>query len=121
MMITGSIQSDFTPSEVSDRLKVAMAAGNFEILSQSNERIDFRHGTYLTQSATLLPKHGSILITQNGSGSRVDYEIEISGFAKYWLAFFGIILCWLIIPAILVHRALFHHPDRLMKNLLQAI
>lgn len=121
MMITGSTQSDFTPDEVFDRLKVAMAAGNFDIRSQSSQRIDFRHGTYMTQSAPLLPKIGSITITPNGTGSRVDYEIEVSGFARYWMAFFGIVFCWLIIPAILVYRALFHHPDRLMKNLLQAI
>jgi hypothetical protein len=120
-MITGSAQSDFTPSEVSNRLRAAMAAGNFEIRSQSPEMIDFRHGTYLTQSAPLLPKNGSIRITPSGSGSRVDYEIGVSGFAKYWMAFFGIAFCWLIFPAVLVHRALFYHPDRLMKNLLQAI
>ncbi|MGJ8653110.1 MAG: hypothetical protein ACSHX8_07540 [Opitutaceae bacterium] len=120
-MITGSTQSDFTPSEVSDRLRTAMAAGNFEICNQTSERIEFRHGTYMTQSAPMLPKSGSIQITPSGSGTRVDYEIEIAGFAKYWMGFFGIIFCWLIIPAILVYRALFYHPDRLMKNLLQAI
>jgi len=120
-MITGSTQSDFTPSEVLTRLRAAMAAGNFEILSQAPAMIVFRHGTYLTQSAPLLPKKGSIRITPNGSGSRVDYEIGVSGFAKYWMAFIGIAFCWLIFPAILVHRALCYHPDRLMKNLLQAI
>lgn len=120
-MITGTAQSDFAPSEVFSRLRAAMAAGNFEIRSQSSETIDFRHGTYLTQSAPLLPKDGLIRITPSGSGSRVDYEIGVSGFAKYWMAFFGIAFCWLIFPAILVHRALFYHPDRLMKNLLQAI
>ena len=120
-MITGSAQSDFAPSEVLNRLRAAMAAGNFEIRSQSPEMIDFRHGTYLTQSAPLIPKNGSIRITPSGAGSRVDYEIGVSGFAKYWMAFFGIAFCWLIFPAVLVHRALFYHPDRLMKNLLQAI
>ena len=120
-MITGSAQSDFSPSEVVNRLKAAMAAGNFEIRNQSPEMIDFRHGTYLTQSAPLLPKNGSIRITPSGSGSHVAYEIGVSGFAKYWLAFFGIAFCWLIFPAVLVHRALFHHPERLMTNLLQAI
>ena len=120
-MITGSAQSDLAPGEVSSRLKAAMAAGNFEILSQSRERIEFQQGTYLTRSAPLLPKKGAIQISPDGSGSRVDYEIEVCGFAKYWMGFIGIAFCWMIFPAVIVYRALFHHPDRLMKNLLQAV
>lgn len=98
-----------------------MAAGNFEILAQSPTRIEFRHGTHLTQSAPLLPKKGVIHMVPSGSGSRVDYEIDVVGFVKYWLATIGIAFCWLIFPAIIVHRALFLHPDQLMKNLLQVI
>jgi len=120
-MVTGTAQSDLTPSEASTRLRTAMAAGNFEICSQSPAMIEFRHGTYLTQSAPLLPKIGSIRIEPSGTGSRIDYEIGVSGFAKYWMGFIGIAFCWLIFPAILIHRALFYHPERLMKNLLQAI
>jgi hypothetical protein len=120
-MTTGTAQSDLPPSEVSSRLRAAMAGGNFEISSQSPDRIVFRHGTYLTQSAPLLPKRGTIFISPNESGSRIDYEIGVVGFAKYWMALFGIAFCWLIFPAVIVYRALFYHPDRLMKNLLQAI
>ncbi|GAA5119224.1 hypothetical protein GCM10023212_11010 [Luteolibacter yonseiensis] len=98
-----------------------MAAGNFEILSQSAGVIEFRHGTYLTESAPLLPKHGIIRITPSGTGSRVDYEVGLSGIAKYWTAFIGIAFCWLVFPALVAHRAHFHHPKRLMENLLQAV
>ena len=120
-MISESFQSELEPGEVLSRLKSAMAGGNFEILSQSADRIEFRHGTYLTQSAPLLPKRGVIRIAPAGNGSRVDYEIGVSGFAKYWVGFIGVVFCWLIFPAVIAHRALFHHPRRLMRNLLQAI
>lgn len=98
-----------------------MAGGNFEIISQSPERIVFSHGTFLTQSASLLPKRGKITISRKGTGSSIDYEIGVVGFAKCWIGFFGIIFCWLIFPAVIAHRAIFYHPERLMKNLLQAI
>ena len=120
-MTTGTAQSDLLPSEVSSRLRAAMAGGNFEIISQSPEQIVFRHGTFLTQSAPLLQKSGRISIRPSESGSHIDYEIGVVGFAKFWIGFFGIAFCWLIFPAVIVYRALFYHPERLMRNLLQAI
>ena len=120
-MTTGTTYSDFPPSEVSIRLRTAMAGGNFEILSHSQDQLVFRHGTFLTQSAPLLPKRGTIWISPDEFGSVIDYEIGVVGIAKCWLGFFGIAFCWLIFPAVIVYRALFYHPERLMKNLLQAI
>jgi hypothetical protein len=120
-MIRGSVESKLAPSEVSTRLRAAMAAGNFEIRSDSPTMLAFRHGTYLTESVPHLPKKGTIWISPSQSGSRIDYEIGISGFPKYWMVFIGIVFCWLIFPPIFAHRALCHHPDRLMKNLLQTV
>lgn len=119
--LTGSTYSDLPPSDVLTRLKSAMAAGNFEVLHSTENLIQFRHGTYLTQSAPLLPKHGSLRVKARGAGSEVDYEISVSGFAKVWLVLVGLAFCWLIFPPLLVYRALVHHPHLLMRNLLQAI
>jgi len=98
-----------------------MAAGNFEILDDSPLSIDFRQGTYLTQSAPLLPKTGTIRISPDGTGSNVKFEIGVTNFAKYWMIFVGVAFCWLIFPPILIHRALVHHPAQLMRNLMHAI
>ena len=98
-----------------------MAGGNFEILNKGNQEIDFRHGTYLTQTATMLPKRGRIFVQPSDSGSLVRFEIEVYGFAKYWMLFFAVVFCWLIFPPIIIYRALKYHPKRLMLNLLQTL
>ncbi|PXA04159.1 hypothetical protein DDZ13_08960 [Coraliomargarita sinensis] len=120
-MITGTKKSSLSPSQVIDRLAIAMAGGNFEIQKRENERIDFRHGTYLTQTATMMPKRGKITVQPDGDGSRVCFEIEVYGFAKYWLIFFAVIFCWMIFPPVVVYRALCYHPGKLMQNLLQTV
>lgn len=120
-MITGSKESNLPPGEVFAQLKTLLASGNFEILEASPEKIEFRHGTYLTSSAPLLPKRGQFRIEPNEQGSKIDFEIEVSGFAKYWILFVGVLFCWLIFPPIFVQRALVHHPQQLIKNLLQAV
>ena len=121
IMNTGSKKSSFPPDQAIDRLCAAMAGGNFEIEHKDSNRISFRHGMYLTQTATMLPKRGAISVRPNDAGSLVQYEIEVYGFAKYWLMFFAVLFCWLIFPPIIVFRAMKHHPERLMKNLLQAV
>lgn len=97
-----------------------MAGGNFEILEKEARVIRFRHGTYLTQTATMLPKRGHISVLPADDGSLLQFEIEVYGFAKYWMIFFAVAFCWLIFPPIIVHRALCHHPEKLMRNLLQS-
>jgi hypothetical protein len=120
-MMTGARTIDRSSSEVLDRLKLAMSAGNFEITAITDCSISFRHGTYLTQSAPLLPKRGTIRIASRDHATDVSYEIEPTGFPKYWLIFVAIVFCWVIFPPILVYRALVHHPRQLMENLLQGI
>ena len=120
-MITGSKIVARSPSEVLDRLKLAMSGGNFEITSQTDRSISFKHGTYLTQSAPMLPKKGTIRLAARGDGTELSYEITPTGFPKYWLLFIGVVFCWAIFPAILPYRALVHHPKRLMENLLEGI
>ena len=120
-MSTGSKHSSFSPDQIVDRLRTAMAAGNFEITDGGSGRIEFRHGTYLTQTAPMLPERGNISIRPEGTGSMVQYKIEVYGFAKYWMMFIAIVFCWLIFPPLLVFRAINHHPVRLMENLLQCV
>ena len=120
-MIQGNRIINRPAAEVMDRLKLAMAGGNFEVQSVTGTAITFRHGTYLTESAPLLPKRGTIRVEPSGQTAAVSYEIEASGFAKYWMILIAVLLCWAIFPPVLVYRALIHHPRRLMENLLQGI
>lgn len=121
-MNSGSKRSRLQPNDVIERLGTAMAGGNFEILRKESDQIEFRHGTLLTQTATMLPKKGTLrAIATDDGGSLVEYEIEVVGFAKYWMMLFAILFCWLIFPPIIVFRTLKHHPDQLMKNLLNAV
>ena len=120
-MITGSRFVTKSPVEVMDRLKLAMAAGNFEMVEVTEDSITFRHGTWLTQSAPQFPKAGKILLDDKGEGTDILYAVEPVGFPKYWLILCGIVFFWLIFPPILAHRTLVHHPRRVMENLLQGI
>jgi hypothetical protein len=120
-MITGNKIVNKRPREALDRLKLAMLGGNFEITHSTEDSISFRHGTYLTQSASLFPKKGRIMVVSRGDGTELTYEIEPVGLPKYWLMVFGVLFCWLIFPPIMAYRALVYHPKRLMENLLQGI
>jgi len=120
-MITGRKMVDRNPADTLDRLKLAMSGGNFEITENADGSISFKHGTYMTQSAPLLPKKGTIRVEGKGERTEVSYEIDVTGFPRYWMIFIGVLFCWAIFPPILVYRALVHHPRRLMENLLQGI
>ena len=120
-MITGAKLSKYTPPEIVERLRAALAAGNFCILGETPNSIRFEHGTYMTSTASLLPKKGRFEFTKDKSGTQVTYEVEVTGFAKYWVAFVGIAFCWLVFPFILTQRALKVHPRLLMENLLQSV
>lgn len=120
-MITGTKQSKYSPAEVSERLRAALAAGNFRILGETAEAIRFEHGSHMTSTASMLPKRGSLEFRGNNGGTRVDYAVEVTGFARYWMWFIGIAFCWLVFPFILCRRALTVHPRLLMENLLQAV
>lgn len=113
--------SELPPGQAEERIRAAMAGGNFEIKDIRPGTMAFLHGTFLTQTATMLPKRGCLTIQPHGDGSLISYEIELYGFMKYWLMFIGIALCWLIFPAIFASRSLTYHPRRLMENLLQVV
>jgi uncharacterized membrane protein len=108
-------------AEVIDRLRLAMAGGNFEIAIATDSTLTFRHGTYITQTAQLLPMRGTIRVEPSGQSSAAAYEIEVAGPAKYALMLIAVLCCWAVFPPVVAHRALIHHPKRLMENLLQGI
>ena len=120
-MIKGQRIINRPVAEVIDRVKLAMAGGNFEIVSATDTTITFRHGTYLTESAPSLPKRGTIRVESSGKNATTAYEIEAVGFAKYWLMLIAVLFCWAIFPPVLAYRALIYHPKRLMENLLAGI
>lgn len=122
VMISGSRTIKKPVEEVNDRLRMLLAAANCSVSNgEGNDVIRFQHGTYLTQSAPLLPKSGMVNLTTNSSGTNVSYEIHVSGFARVWMIFVAVLTCWAIFPPVLVYRALVVHPRRFMENLLQGV
>jgi hypothetical protein len=120
-MKTGLKHSSLSPLEAEGRLRLAMSGGNFNINENSSGTIDFNHGSYLTQTASMFPKKGKIKVCPEGIGSVIQYEIAVVGFPKYWILFIAIVFCWLIFPPLIVYRVLNYHPQQLMENLLQSV
>ena len=98
-----------------------LAAANCEILTESELGISFRHGTYLTESAPLLPKKGVFRLRPSPNGTALDWEISVSPYVAAWMIFIAILFCWTIFAPLLVHRALYHHPAQFMKNLVRGL
>lgn len=120
-MICGHVDTDRSPAEITDRLKLVMSGGNFRITAESANRIEFDHGSFMTETAYVIPKSGCFIIEPVGDRQRVSYEVSIHPAAKGWLLFVATVFCWLIFPPLLIHRALRIDPRRLMDNVLQAI
>ena len=120
-MITGTKTTNQPLSRVFEKIRTILAGANCEILYQGKYSIRFRHGTYLTQTAPMLPKEGIFRFTADGGSTRVDYEVQISGFAKVWMTLFAVIFCWAIFPPVLVYRTLVYHPRKFMENMLAGI
>ena len=121
-MISGSRTIKKPIEEVTDRLRMMLAAANCSVSDgDGNGVIRFQHGTYLTQSAPLLPKSGTVHLATNSGGTNISYELHVSGFARAWMILVAVLTCWAIFPPILVYRALVVHPRRFMENLLEGV
>ena len=120
-MISGSRTIKKPIKKVKDRLRMMLAAANCSVSNGDGSIIRFQHGTYLTQSAPLLPKSGTVHLATNSSGTNVSYEIQVSGFARVWMILVAALTCWAIFPPILVYRALVVHPKRFIENLLTGV
>lgn len=86
-MIKGSRTIPKPLPVITEKLKCILAGANYEIVDASDGRLRFRHGTYLTQTASLLPKTGTIELHDHGDSTNVVYSIDTSGPAKWWLLF----------------------------------
>lgn len=120
-MISGSRTIKKSMEEVSDRLRMMLAAANCSLTDDRGDVIRFRHGTYLTRTAPLLPKSGTVQLAANSSGTEATYEIQVAGLARAWLILVAALTCWAIVPPILVYRALVIHPRRFIENLLDGV
>ena len=67
-----------SPAEISDKLRMLLAAANCEILQATDAGMQFRHGTYLTQTAAMFPKHATIRLEPSPNGTLVTYEIQVA-------------------------------------------
>ena len=120
-MLSGTRFSTRNPTDAADRLRAILGAANCNVTEFSEGTFSFTHGTYLTQSAPLMPKRGRIVLKDDGEGTRIDYQIELTAFPKWWLAFWGILFCWLVFPAVIAYRAIYVHPKLMMENMLSGI
>ena len=120
-MPTGTRTVKASPAETVDKLRMLLAAENCEIISASDSEIQFRHGTYLTQSAPLLPKRANVRLERSSKGTLLSYDIQVAKPVTVWLSLIAVVFCWLILPPIFVHRALVYHPQRFMENLLAGL
>ncbi len=98
-----------------------LAAANCEIVPATDSEIQFRHGTYLTQTASFLPKQANVRLERSSKGTLLSYDIQVAKPATVWLSLIAVVFCWLILPPIMVYRALVYHPQRFMENLLAGL
>ena len=120
-MIAGHRTTPKPVDEVSDRLRAILAGANFTVTASSDEGIEFRRGTYLTQSSPLFPKTGAFRFSPIEGGTRIDYTVALAPFPAVWLTMFGVLFCWLIFPAIIAYRAIRVHPKQMMENILAGV
>ena len=121
-MISGTRTITKPIEEVNDRLRMMLAAANSTVSNGgAKDIIRFQHGTYLTESAPLLPKSGTIHLADHSGGTNVSYELQVSGFLCAWMILVAVLACWAIFPPILVYRAVVDHPTRFIENLLEGV
>lgn len=122
IMISGSLTINRPKEQVNDRLRMLLAAANCTVSKDDNNgTIRFQHGTYLTASAPLLPKSGTIQLAADDDGTRVSYEIHVAALARAWMILVAVLACWAIFPPILVYRALVVHPRLFIENVLEGV
>jgi hypothetical protein len=120
-MLTGSVLIPRPRPVVVDRLRVILAGANCTVLESSEDRIRFRHGTYLSQTAPLLPKTCDLRLEEESGSTRVRYEVRVAPFIRFWFTLMGILFCWAIFPPFLAYRALVHHPRLFVENALAGV
>lgn len=120
-MITGSHFANGDLDSVREKLRLILSGANCEVDWLSDTAANFRHGTYLTQTADMLPKRGSLRLEQQGDQVHIHWTVTAAPFARYWLILVAVVFCWAVFPPFLVHHVLVRVPRRFMNNLLAAL
>jgi len=106
---------------VRDRIRIILAAANCRTQWKGASEVEFRHGTLLTQTATMIPKRGRMTLSRQGDQVRIDWAVESVGFAKWWLIIWGVLFCWLIFPPFVAYHVVVRKPEEFMSNLLAGV
>jgi len=120
-MSVGCVLVACSLQDTHEQLRMLLAASNARVTSCSSDRICFEHGTWMTQTASLLPKRVELFLSEIGEGVRIDYRVSINPIMRAYMVVIAVLFCWTIFAPILVHRALVYHPQNFIKNLLAGI
>ena len=121
-MIVGSKTFAKPAFHVIDRLKMILAAASCRMQVAENGRlIRFEHGTWMTQTATMLPKSGAFRISESNGDTRVDYAIQASGFVRALYGTLAVLFFWTVFTPILVYRLLSTLPRQFAENTLAGV
>lgn len=117
-MITGSVIIHKPGPVVLEKLRGFLGAANCDVDQWSDHQVSFRHGTYLTQTATLFPKCCRLYLDESDGTTTVRYEVRVALPCAIFLTLWGILFCWTLIMPIVAYRSLVYHPRRFIENLL---
>ena len=120
-MATGTVVIAKSRAAIVDRLRGLLAAANCQIVQSSSGSLSFRHGTYLTQTATLYPKTCRLNFDEHDGTTTVHYDVHTAPLVSIFLTLWGILFCWTIIMPVIAYRTLVHHPKRFVENLLAGV
>ncbi len=120
-MITGSRSVKQPRGEVMGKLRMLLAAAGCEIVVSGKDYVEFRHGTCLTRTVSLLPKRGTVRLNSFAGEVIVRYEISSPPFVRAWLTLVGVVFCWTIIAPVIAYLALAVYPRRFMEKLLAGL
>ncbi len=120
-MISGIKHVNAPPAQVMAKLRALLAAAGWEIIESGDDFVSFRHGTWLTLAASMLPKRGTVRLTGLGDSTRIWYDIKAPALLVAWMTTLAVLLFWTVLVPVLVHSALVLHPRRLIENLLAGV
>ncbi len=120
-MSEGSVLASCSLQDAHEKIKALLAASNARVTDCAADRICFDHGTYMTQTASLLPKRAELFLSEVEDGVRIGYRISVNPGIRAYMIAVAVLFCWTIFAPVLVHRALVYHPKNFIENLLSGI
>jgi len=120
-MVSGTKMVKKAPVYVFRKIKKSLARENFGVVGKDEKVLRFHYGAYRTSASPVLPIVGTVRISMDGALTRIDYEIDVVGAARFWLSVLAVLFCWAVVPPILIHRAMTSQPKRFMEGILGSI